>query len=45
MAVERIIIVKPGEGCGEGSDGAPCTPAYLCPACIRLLIQSQNGGK
>jgi hypothetical protein len=32
------VKVEPGMGCGIGSDGAACSPAYLCPDCIDLLI-------
>lgn len=28
---------QPGVGCGVGSDGHPCSPAYLCPACIAVV--------
>jgi hypothetical protein len=31
-------VLTPGTGCGTGSDGAACSPAYLCPACIQLLL-------
>lgn len=34
---EYLVPRQPGMGCGQGSDGAPCSPAYLCPACIALL--------
>lgn len=34
---------QPGQGCGLGSDGQPCSPAYLCPACIDDL--ARNGGQ
>ena len=33
--------VVPGAGCGKGSDGQPCSPAYLCPACIDLLLAQE----
>lgn len=36
MAVESCL---PGEGCGTGSDGHPCSPAYLCPSCIQQLLE------
>lgn len=29
--------VEVGMGCGTGSDGSACSPAYLCPLCIELL--------
>lgn len=25
---------------GAGSDGQPCSPAYLCPSCIQHLLDS-----
>lgn len=34
LAVEHAA----GDGCGTGSDGFPCSPAYLCPACVAQLL-------
>lgn len=36
------LTVTPGLGCGTGSDGAPCSPAYLCPDCIQLLLNADS---
>lgn len=30
-------------GCGTGSDGFPCSPAYLCPQCIQELLAIELG--
>lgn len=40
--VAEVATVEPGAGCGTGSDGQACSPAYLCPACIDLLIAADD---
>lgn len=39
---EAPAAVEVGKGCGTGSDGEACSPAYLCPACIDLLIAAED---
>lgn len=39
---EPCPAIEPGAGCGTGSDGLPCSPAYLCPSCTALLIASAS---
>lgn len=30
------------DGCGFGSDGESCSPAYLCPACIQATLDAHQ---
>jgi hypothetical protein len=40
--MDTTPAAEPGKGCGTGSDGSPCSPAYLCPACIDLLLSAPS---
>lgn len=38
--VETSALVHGPDGCGTDVNGQPCTPAYLCPACVEATLDA-----